>query len=139
MAEERGLSLHLPPVQPRSRKAFEAAALARDAGRFDPMHRALFKAFFEEGRDIADPAVLLDVGRSVGLDENALRDSLQDERYVGEVLDNQRQAQELGISSVPALIVVGGDQAYLISGAQPLEMVRRAVETAGAARKSGDD
>src|SRR5450830_333556 len=30
MAAERGMSLKLPPVQPRSRKAFEAVAYARE-------------------------------------------------------------------------------------------------------------
>src|ERR671921_1915983 len=61
MAAERGMTLRLPPVQPRSRKAFEAAEFARSRGRFDPMHRALFRAFFEEGRDLADVDVLLDI------------------------------------------------------------------------------
>lgn len=127
MAAERSLTLRLPPVQPRSRKAFEAAALARDAGQFDPMHRALFRAFFEDGRDLADPMVLLDVGQSVGLDEGALQEGLQSDRYTSEVRESQRQAQELGISGVPALVVAGADQAYLLSGAQPLETVRRVV------------
>jgi predicted DsbA family dithiol-disulfide isomerase len=40
MAEQRGMVLRLPPVQPRSRKAFEAAEFAREVGRFDPMNRA---------------------------------------------------------------------------------------------------
>ena len=51
-AYERNMRLRLPPVQPRSRKAFEAACHARDGGRFDAMHLALFRGFFEDGRDI---------------------------------------------------------------------------------------
>ena len=44
MARERGLTLRLPPVQPRSRKAHEATAFARSAGRADATAEALFGA-----------------------------------------------------------------------------------------------
>src|SRR4028119_1671701 len=50
MAEQRGMVLRLPPVQPRSRKAFEAAEFAREVGRFDPMNRASLQAFLAAGR-----------------------------------------------------------------------------------------
>jgi predicted DsbA family dithiol-disulfide isomerase len=52
MTRSLGMTLHLPPVQPRSRKALEAAEYARGEGRFDEMHEALFRAFFEGGEDI---------------------------------------------------------------------------------------
>ena len=38
-------------------------------------------------------------------------------------------AQEIGISGVPALVVSSGDKGYLVSGAQPFEIVQRVVET----------
>ncbi|MCB5174981.1 DsbA family oxidoreductase [Microvirga lenta] len=130
MAQARGMSLRLPPVQPYSRKAHEAAEFAREAGRLDAMNAALFKAFFEEGRDLADPDVLLDIARSVGLDADALREALGDGRYTRGVLEDQRLAQEIGISGVPALVVSAGEQAYLLSGAQPYETVREVIERA---------
>src|ERR671938_233197 len=73
IARQRGMTLKLPPVQPRSRKAFEAAEHARDRGRFDEMHEALFRAFFQGGRDLADIAVLEDITRPLGLDPGRLR------------------------------------------------------------------
>ena len=130
MAEERGLTLTLPPVQPRSRKAHEAAEFAREAGLLDAMNRALFKAFFEDGRDLADPEVLMDIGRSVGLDENGLREALASGRYEVRVLDDEHLARQIGISGVPALIVTAGAQAYLVSGAQPYETVKDVIERA---------
>ncbi len=57
MAKERGMSLRLPPVQPRSRLAHEAAHFAATQGLFDAMNTALFRAFFEDGCDIGDLAV----------------------------------------------------------------------------------
>ena len=49
MARSLGMTLRLPPVQPRSRKALEAAEFARERGRYDAMHTALFGAFLRGG------------------------------------------------------------------------------------------
>ncbi len=130
MAQDRGLALKLPPVQPRSRKAHEAAEFAREAGLLDAMNRALFKAFFEDGRDLADPDVLVDIGRSVGLDESGLREALASGRHQERVLDDEHLARQIGISGVPALIVTAGAQAYLVSGAQPYETVTDVLDRA---------
>ena len=48
MAEQRGMRLNLPPVQPRSRLALEAAAFADSHGRFAALRQAL-----QEGRHTA--------------------------------------------------------------------------------------
>lgn len=132
MAERRGMTLRLPPVQPRSRRALEAAEAARAAGRFDAMHHALFRAFFEDGRDIGDVEVLLDIGRSVGLDRDELRSALVQGRFTDHVLADQRQAHELGITGVPAMVVAAEgaalDRAELVMGAQPFEHLRVTVE-----------
>jgi predicted DsbA family dithiol-disulfide isomerase len=135
MARSLGMTLRLPPVQPRSRKAFEAAEFARLAGRFDAMNRALFKAFFEDGRDLADLDTLIEIGRSVGLDGAELRHALASGRHTDQVLEDQRIAKELGLSGVPALVVTAGETAYLVSGAQPYEAVRGAIEQAAGGRQ----
>lgn len=131
MASERGLELERPPVQPRSRKALESAEFARQNDRFEEMHRALFRAFFQEGRDLGDPDVLADVGGEVGLDPDELRAALEEGRYTGKVLDDQVEARERGVDGVPALFVVPrGEElgeAEVVTGAQPSERVRSAV------------
>ena len=130
MAEQRGMVLRLPPVQPRSRKALEAAEFARGVGRFDPMNRALFKAFFEDGQDLANLDVLLQVGRSIKLDPEALRLALAEGRHTRKVLADQQLARELGISGVPALLFSAGEKGIMVSGAQPYEAVEHALEEA---------
>ncbi|MBJ6125173.1 DsbA family oxidoreductase [Microvirga splendida] len=131
MAQDRGLDrMKLPPVQPRSRKAHEAAEFAREAGLLDAMNHALFKAFFEEGRDLADLEVLLDLGQSVGLDPDGLREALDQGRHTERVLEDEQLARQIGISGVPALIVTAGAQAYLVSGAQPYETVKDVIDRA---------
>src|SRR5215213_11483488 len=93
IAQERGMVMKLPPVQPRSRKAHEAAEFARQSGRLDAMNNALFKAFFEDGRDLADIEVLLDIGQSVGLDAGELREALTSGRYEQRVIEDQQLAR----------------------------------------------
>ncbi len=78
MAEERGLTMRQPPVQPRSRAAFEVMLFAREAGRFDVVHRAIYKAYFEDGLDIGDVDVLLDIAAICGLDPEALEEALNE-------------------------------------------------------------
>lgn len=127
MAAQRGMTLRLPPVQPRSRLALEAAEFARLAGRFDAMHRELFKAFFEDGRDIGRLDVLVDIGQAAGLDTDALEQALQSGAHTEAVETDQVMAQQLDIASVPSLLIHAGRNTYLLSGAQPYEALKAAI------------
>jgi predicted DsbA family dithiol-disulfide isomerase len=117
MAAERGMTLRLPPVQPRSNKAMEAAEAAREQGRFDAMHVALFEAFFEDGRDLADMGVLLDVARKAGLEVSRVAEALEKSSYTAKVIADAAAACRLGISSVPALRAETNGMSQIINGA----------------------
>ncbi|NMO18892.1 DsbA family oxidoreductase [Pyxidicoccus fallax] len=131
MAEQRGMTLKLPPVQPRSRLALEAAEFAKDAGVFPAFHQGVFRAFFEEGRDIGDLRVLGDIAEASGLDRQALLGALKSGSYTGRVVFDQEAAQRLGIRGVPALRIVGADgHVVQLSGALPEEQVREAIARA---------
>ncbi len=123
MAKALGMTLRLPTVQPRSRKALEAAEYARVEGRFDEMHDALFRAFFENGKDIGDTNLLLEVGASAGLDCERLRAALEEGRYTEKILADEELARRLGVGSVPTMFVgpAGAplERAEAIVGAQP--------------------
>ncbi len=129
MARDRGMNLKLPPLQPRSRRAFEAAAFARDRGAFDAVHEALFRAFFEHGRDLADAEVLAEVAMAAGLDADTLREALRSGRYTPQVIDDQRRAQRIGVTGVPAMLFHGADERkVLINGAQSHAALTRQVD-----------
>jgi len=131
MARERGMALKLPPVQPRSRKAFEAVAFAEAQGRFAAMHEALFRGFFEQGRDIGKVEVLCAIGAEAGLEAGALRAALDDGRYLATVLDDQKLAHALGVTGVPIMFLrkMGADweEAVPLNGAVPYAMMQGAV------------
>jgi predicted DsbA family dithiol-disulfide isomerase len=109
IAEALGMTLRLPPVQPRSRRALEAAEYACGEGRFSKTHDALFRAFFQDGRDLDDPETLLEIGASAGLDEEGLRRALDEGRYTEKVVADEELAKRLGVFSVPTVLVGSSD------------------------------
>jgi predicted DsbA family dithiol-disulfide isomerase len=121
MAERLGMTLRLPPVQPRSRRAHEAAHWARTQGRFDDYNAAVFRAFFERGEDIGEAGVLATLAGDLGLDADTLRSALEASEFTESVIADQRAAQALGISGVPAFVA---DREAMLSGVQSLEALR---------------
>ncbi len=129
LAERLGVTMRLPPVQPRSRLAHQAAHWARSLGRFDEYSAAVFRAFFERGEDIGKPDVLLRLAADTGLDASALREALERREFESAVLADEREAAELGLGGVPAFVA---DRRLALSGVQPLERLRELVERARA-------
>ena len=131
MAAARGMTLHLPPVQPRSRLAHEAAVFARQHGFFREMNEALFRAFFENGEDIGNIDIISRIGSGLGLDQLGLRQALETGMHRAQVLEDENLAQALVISGVPAMAVRLAtepiDEAVIIAGAQPFEVLQEAI------------
>ena len=94
---------------------------------------ALFKAHFNERRNVSDEAVLLDIAASVGLHREAAKAALADDDLEARVIAEERQAWDLNISGVPAMIVNGK---FMIPGAQAPETyvnaLRRVAEKSAA-------
>ncbi|MEQ6887440.1 DsbA family protein [Halomonas sp. CS7] len=132
MAAERGMTLRLPRLQPRSRLAHEASAWAEDqhnTGTAATMRTALFRGFFEESLDLADPEALARVADALALDGAALHRALMAGDYREQVLADQRLASELGIGGVPGLrFSLDGEHAGVLEGAQPRRQLFLAVE-----------
>src|SRR3712207_611057 len=64
---------------PNTRAAHMLVAHASGQGRGGAVVDALFRAYFEEGKDIGDEAVLLEVAGEAGLDREAAQAALRDE------------------------------------------------------------
>jgi predicted DsbA family dithiol-disulfide isomerase len=110
--------MRLPPVQPRSRHAREAARWARERGHFDEYLAAVFRAFFERGEDIGDVGVLMGLAQELRLDGAALRGAPDRREYEGKILADEREAEVLGIGGVPAFVA---GRRVIFSGVQPVE------------------
>lgn len=102
MAKKLGIEMRLPPVQPRSRKAHQAAKWAGE--RFEDFNKELFRAFFERGEDIGRADVLVEIARKLALDSQELVGSLENDEFLEDVLEDEALASELGITGVPAFV-----------------------------------
>lgn len=131
MAAERGLVMKIPPVSARTRLTFQAVELAREHGKFDVMHRAIFEAFFSKGLDIGDADVLAELAGSVDLDPALMKRTLEAGTYLNQVLEQEQLARDMGITGVPAMLV--GDElaaAEPVIGAVPYDWMKAAVDRA---------
>jgi len=126
LADEIGLKMKRPPFIASSRPALEAAEYAREKGKFDQFHLAVFKAYWEEGKNIGLRSVLHEIAEGCGLDWGELERRLDEKRYAERIDKENAEAGTMGITGIPAYII--GD--YLVVGAQPYQNFRRALELA---------
>ena len=108
-AERLGVEVRWNPEPARTRKAHEAATFARAQGRFDAMHRALYRAYWVEGRDIGRIDVLAEIGAEAGLDALELRVALDVDGHAEAVRAEAAEAASLGIRAVP-VYRIGAEQ-----------------------------
>lgn len=101
---------------------------ARPAGVQNEAKEALMLAYFMDGRDIGDPDVLADIAASVGMDADAVRARLGSDESVEQVRFEIEQAVQIGVSGVPFFIF---GERFALSGAQPAEVLARALDEAG--------
>lgn len=121
LSERLGFNMKLPPVQPRSRRAHEAAHWARTQGYFNDYNLSIFQVFFERGEDIGKKDVLVRLASDLGLDGEALRSALEQRDFEKSVLAEEQDAERYGIRAVPAF-VAGGQM--MLSGVQTLDRLK---------------
>lgn len=121
---EAGATVDIPFAFDRIRRTpntCDAHRLLRYAGAeasADAMMEALFRAYFIDGRDIGDRAVLAAIAGEVGLSADEAGAFLASPAEREQVLAEDRSARRLGISAVPCFIFEGQ---YAVSGAQEPE------------------
>lgn len=82
------------------------------------IEEALFKAYFEEGKNIDNKVVLREIAVATGLLEADVDRMLFTDEYGKEVLEDQMTAARIGINSVPFFLF---NNKYAMTGAQPVE------------------
>lgn len=125
LAHESGLEMRMPMVVANSHLSLEAAEFARDGGGFEPYHRALFRAYFEDGRDIGDVEVLCEIARACGVGDQGLRQALAERTYETRIDDVTKRAREDEILSTPTFLFEGG---FRMTGAQEYAVFRSVTE-----------
>ena len=88
------------------------------------LKHALLQAYHGEGRNPGDTQVLLDLAGQVGLDAAQAAEVLRSGAYTDEVRAAEREWQQAGINSVPAIVI---NRKHLIQGGQPPEVFEQAL------------
>ncbi len=82
----------------------------------------LFRAYFSEGANVADPATLAGLAAEVGLPADEATEVLVSDSYADRVSADQAAAGEIGVTGVPAVVFNG---AVVIPGAQEVDTVEK--------------
>lgn len=118
-AKEAGLDYRFDQAQlVSSRKAHELMHFAKASNVGDEAKELLFKAFFTEGKNIADTDTLIEIGRAIGLDTSEVEAVLAEGKYAQAVQQDIQEARQLGVQGVPFFVF---DRKYAVSGAQPVQ------------------
>ncbi|MBL7258961.1 DsbA family oxidoreductase [Paractinoplanes lichenicola] len=99
--------------------------LAKERGQELPMVDRLFRAEFTEGLNLADHEVLADLAVELGLDRADALEALRTKAYEKDIRADLAQARQLGISGVPFFVF---DNKFAVSGAQPVDNFRQALD-----------
>jgi predicted DsbA family dithiol-disulfide isomerase len=101
--------------------SFDAHRIAKWANQFglEPkVTTALMKAYFTDGKNIADINTLVEVAKSVGLDPEKAKNVLNSEQYKEQVNQEIMEARQVGVQGVPFFVI---NRKYGVSGAQQTE------------------
>ena len=97
---------------PACRAVLSAERLA--AGSTPRMFAAIQRAYYTEALNPSDARVLVDVARSIGLDEAAFRDALTSEAVERDLQRDLALKSRLGATGFPSLIARNGAETHLV-------------------------
>jgi predicted DsbA family dithiol-disulfide isomerase len=106
---------------PNTVAAHQLIDLAQTQGKAGPVVDALFRAYFEEARDIGDAGVLAEIAKNAGVENWPAGANAP------QVAGREERVRELGISGVPTFIF---DRTSGLSGAYPPDLLAQAIRQA---------
>ena len=130
-AGEEGL-VYRPDLVKRQPNTIDCHRLihwAEAKGKSAEMKQRLMELYFRDGGDLTDTEVLVKAAADVGLDADDVRKRLATDEDVELISGRAQEASDKGISGVPTFVFA---QKYAVSGAQPAEMLARAIRQVSA-------
>lgn len=128
MAESVGLAYDFDrAIVANSFDAHRLSHLAAQHGLGNAAEEALFKAYFTEGKNIADKETLIALGAGIGLSAEGIKQMLNTDAFADNVKHDIAEAQQLGVRGVPFFVF---DRKFAVSGAQPTAIFLQTLEKA---------
>jgi protein disulfide-isomerase len=119
MAANAGLTINFDKNIPAN--TFNAHRLIHLAAKHNLQNAAeekLFEAHFVQGLNIGEDAVLIEIGKEMGLEATEVAEVLKSDQLAEAVRYDIYESQNLGIRGVPYFVM---DRKYGVSGAQPVQ------------------
>jgi predicted DsbA family dithiol-disulfide isomerase len=137
IAEDTGLHYDFDALRHTNTvKAHQVIHHAKAKGKQLAMVERLFAAYFEQGRNLGHDDELADLAAEIGLDRDAVLETLRTDAHLADVRADQAQAQSFGINGVPFFVI---DGKYGVSGAQAPEAFTQVLEQVVALRQASPD
>jgi len=120
-AAAAGLSIDLAAIArvPNTLDAHRLIHWAGLEGRQAAVVSAVFRAYWREGRNIGDRAVLAGIAGAAGMDAAMTARLLASDADAADITARDQDARRKGVSAVPTFLIA---QHYVVSGAQPPEV-----------------
>mgnify|MGYP002350499522 CR=1 FL=1 len=126
MAASEGLHYELDKtILANTYDAHRLVQLAKLHGLGAEMEERLFKAYFTEGKNLADSNTLENLGVEIGLKAVEIQKMFSENLFEDLVETDIYEAQQIGVRSVPFFVF---NDKYAVSGAQPTEVFAGALE-----------
>ena len=129
VADSLGLPLGDRKKTFNSRLAQELGKWAEEQAKGEEFHNAVFKAYFAEGKNIAQLPILVDIAAGVGLNGDEASRVINDRTFKEAVDDDWKRSQTLNVSAVPTFLI--DDRS--LTGAQKYEDLEQLLLQAGVA------
>lgn len=97
------------PGKMRSHNALEATEYVKSMGSPDEFVYAMYRAYWEEGREIDSLDVIAEIGARYVSDVGELLDAVQERRFADKIVPFDEQAYSQGVYNVPTYWI-GGDR-----------------------------
>lgn len=116
MAKQVGLTYDFEKsVVANSFNAHRFSHFAKQCGKQDEAEELLFRSYFTDGKNIDDYPTLIQLGKEIGLDTDALKAALENGSFADAVHTDIYEAQQVGVRGVPFFVM---NRKYAVSGAQ---------------------
>ena len=125
VADEIGLPLSEREKTYNSRPAQELAKWAEKKGKGDEFHKAVFRAYFVDARNIGKMDELLRIVKSIGLPEKEAKQTLEFGMFKKDVDADWSRCHTLGITAVPTFVI----DHQAVVGFQPYEALGQLLQT----------